>query len=80
MYPLRQELILGKPKVKPYAQSHGQGTQKGSPGMATVCGSNMTALLREAAVFTPGYVCNSSVAPSDFDRLISGSRLTRTAL
>lgn len=36
----------------------------------------MTALLGEAAIFIPGYECHSPVAPSDFDRLISGYRLT----
>ena len=36
----------------------------------------MTALLGEAAFFIPGYECNAPVAPSDFDRLISGYRLT----
>ena len=39
-----------------------------------------TALLREAALFTPGYEYTAAVAPSDFDRLKSGSRLARTAL
>ena len=28
----------------------------------------------------PGYECNSSVAPSGFDRLVSGHCLTQTAL
>ena len=40
----------------------------------------MTALLREAATFTPGYECNSPVAPSDFNRLISVHRITQTAI
>ena len=43
--------------------------------------SNRTALLGAAALFIPGYYdCNSLliliVAPSDFDRLISGCRFT----
>ena len=42
--------------------------------------SNVTALLGEAALFIPGYECDSPVAPSDFDRLVSGYRLTQTAL
>ena len=42
----------------------------------------MTALWGEAALFIPGHECNSLliVAPSDFDRLIQGYRLTQTAL
>ena len=37
-------------------------------------------LIGEVALFIPGYECNSAVAPSDFDRLVSGYRLTQTAL
>ena len=32
----------------------------------------MTALLGEAALFSSSYKCNSPVAPSDFDHLVSG--------
>ena len=44
--------------------------------------SSLTALLGEAALFVPGYECDSLliVAPSDFDRLISGYRLTQAAV
>ena len=42
--------------------------------------SNVTALYEEVALFVPGYECTSPVGPSDFDRLISGYRLTQTAL
>ena len=35
----------------------------------------VAALLWEAALFNPGYECHSPIAPSDFDRLISGYRL-----
>ena len=45
-----------------------------------MCQSNMTALLGEAALFSPGYEWCSSVVPCDRDRLISGYRLTQTAL
>ena len=44
-----------------------------------VCQGNMTALLGEAALFIPRYEYNSPVAPSGFDRLVSGYRLTQTA-
>ena len=37
-----------------------------------ICQSSVTALLREAASFVPGYECNSPVATSGFDRLIFG--------
>ena len=37
--------------------------------------SDMTALLGQAALLIPGYECYSPVAPSDFDRPISGYRL-----
>ena len=37
-------------------------------------------LAGEAAQFAPGCECSSPVAPSDFDRLVSGYRLTQTAL
>ena len=40
----------------------------------------MTALLGEPALFTPGYECDSPVAPSDLNRLISVYRLAQTAL
>ena len=40
-----------------------------------VCQSSMTDLLEEAASFFPGYECNSPVAPSGCDRVISGYRL-----
>ena len=43
-----------------------------------VCQSNMTALVGEAALLIPGHECSSPAAPSDFDRLISGYRLTPT--
>ena len=36
--------------------------------------------IEEAAWFVPGYECNFPVAPGDFDGLISGCRLTQTAL
>ena len=51
------------------------------PGGGTP-GSNMTALQREAALIIPDYECNSLLilAPSDLDCLISGYRLTQTAL
>ena len=43
--------------------------------MSVVCQSNvMTALYRKAALAIPGYVCHSPVAPSGFDRLVSGYR------
>ena len=45
-----------------------------------VCPTNMTALSGEAALFVQGYECNSSIAPCDFDRVISGYGLTQTAL
>ena len=44
-------------------------------GKRLVCPSNMTALLGGAALFIPSYECNSPIAPSNFDRLISGYRL-----
>ena len=47
---------------------------------AVVCQSNMTALLSKAALFISRYECNSPVAPSDLDRLISEYRLAQTAL
>ena len=56
------------------------GLYKGPLSKAVVCESNITALLREAASFIPGYECNSPVAPSDFNLLISGYRTTHTAL
>ena len=40
----------------------------------------MIALGGEAALFIPGYECDSPVAPSDFDRLIEGYPLAQTAL
>lgn len=47
--------------------------QWGSSSMAGVCQSNVTtALLGGAALLDPGYECNSPVASTDFDRLISG--------
>lgn len=49
--------------------------QHGPPSKAVVCQGNLTGLLREAALFIPGYECNSPVAPGCFDRLISGYRL-----
>ena len=36
----------------------------------------MVALLGEAALFVTGYECDSSVAPSNYDRLMSRYRLT----
>ena len=42
--------------------------------------SNTAGSLGEAALFISRYECNSPVAPSDFDRRISGCRLTQTAL
>ena len=39
------------------------------------CQSDMVALLREAALFMPGYERDSPVAPSDFDRLVGGALL-----
>ena len=45
-----------------------------------MCQGNMTASLGGAALFIPRYECDSPVAPSDFDRLISGYRLTQTPL
>ena len=48
--------------------------------MAVACESIATALLRKAALFFPGKGCNTPVAPSDFDRLLSGYSLTQTAL
>ena len=57
-----------------------QYSRRGPPLKAVVvCHRNMTALLREAALFTPGYECDSPVAPSDLDRLMSGYRLIQTA-
>ena len=57
------------------------GIQKGSPSKAeVVCESNTTALFGEAALFVPRYERHSAVAPSDFDRLISGQRLTQPTL
>ena len=44
-------------------------------GEAALFQINMIALLGEAALFLPGYECYSTVAPSDFDRLLSGYRL-----
>ena len=35
----------------------------------------MTALSGEAALFIPGHECDFPVAPSGFDRLVSGYRL-----
>ena len=49
------------------------------PYNAVVCKSNTTALLGEAAVFFPGYQCDSPAAPSHFDRLMSGYRVTQAA-
>ena len=40
-----------------------------------VCQSNMAALSEGAALFIRGYDSNSAVAPSGFDRLVSGYRL-----
>ena len=40
-----------------------------------MCESILTALSGEAALFVQSYECNSPVAPSDFDRFISGYRL-----
>ena len=40
----------------------------------------MTTLLGEAALFVPGCECSFPVAPSGLDRLMSGYRLTQTAL
>ena len=37
--------------------------------------SIMTALLGESALFVPGYGCPFPLAPSSFDRLVSGYRL-----
>lgn len=31
-------------------------------------------------VFIPGYECHSPVAPGEFDRLVSGYRVTQTVL
>ena len=42
--------------------------------------SNLTALLRGAAVFVPGYECKAPIAPTDFDRRVSRYCLTQTAL
>ena len=47
---------------------------------AVVCESNVTILQGEAALFILGYERNSSVVPSDSDRLISGYRLIHIAL
>ena len=42
------------------------------PPVRRLCGteSNRTALWGEAALFMPGYECNSPVAPSHFDHLV----------
>ena len=48
---------------------------RGPPDKTTTWQSNMTALWREAALFSPGYERHSPVAPNDFDRLMSGYRL-----
>ena len=44
------------------------------PVMAVVCESNMTALWGEATLFIPHYECNSPVARSECDRLVSAHR------
>ena len=48
------------------------------PERGVVCRTNNTALLGEAALFSSGHECISpfAVAPSGFDRLISGYRLS----
>ena len=59
---------------------------RGPPVRRWCCQSNTTALLVEAAFFIPRYERNPPVAPSDYDRLVSGYRLisgyslTQTAL
>ena len=40
----------------------------------------LTALYWDAALFNPGYERDSSVAPSDYNVLVSGCRLIQTAL
>ena len=45
-----------------------------------MCESSITALKGEAASSIPAHECDSAAASSDFDRLISGHRLTQTAL
>ena len=50
-------------------------TIQGSTSKAVVCQSNVTALLREAALFIPCYERTPSVPPNDFDRLVSAHRL-----
>ena len=42
-----------------------------------VCQSSVTAFLGGVALLIPRHECNSSVVPSDFDRLIWGYRLIR---
>lgn len=55
--------------------------QQGSSGKAVVvCRSNMSAYLLKAAILTPGYDCNFSIAPSRFYHLIPGYHLTKITL
>ena len=57
--------------------------QYGSPSNAVVRQSDVTALSEEAVLvtlFSTGSEWDSTVVPSDFDRLISGYRLVQTAL
>ena len=68
--------MFGDPKARLLLKVQGRG-----PAVRRWCAieSNTTASLGEAALVIPGYEYYSTVAPSDFDRLISGYRLTQTA-